>query len=189
MKNKKIKDMSEEEFKKYNRDRARELRLRKNPAIKKVCIICGKEYLAHKNKKHPICSEKCRKKYVYLNKGLKEKRKKQYLDDLEKNREYRRKYARTHKEEAIKRVNKWNKENPDKVKVNKKNWYNKHFEEIKPKIDARTKAYRKIDINGKNCQICGSNEDLQRHHQDYTKPYEVIIVCRTCHTKIHRGGI
>jgi hypothetical protein len=36
------------------------------------------------------------------------------------------------------------------------------------------------------CQICSaSDETLHGHHEDYTKPLEVIWVCTACHAFIH----
>jgi len=64
-KDKKIKEMSEEEFKKYNRDRARELRKRKYPTkrTQEICVVCGKEYSHnHKIKKVLIVCAKCHSK-------------------------------------------------------------------------------------------------------------------------------
>jgi hypothetical protein len=35
------------------------------------------------------------------------------------------------------------------------------------------------------CQLCGSGGKMNSHHADYSKPYNVIWVCDTCHAKIH----
>jgi RecA-family ATPase len=35
------------------------------------------------------------------------------------------------------------------------------------------------------CINCGTNKDLQRHHQNY-EDYNYIIVCKKCHDEIHR---
>src|SRR5262245_37800524 len=36
------------------------------------------------------------------------------------------------------------------------------------------------------CADCGSTES-QRHHEDYTKPLDVIWLCRSCHLKRHQS--
>lgn len=35
------------------------------------------------------------------------------------------------------------------------------------------------------CQSCGSKEELQFHHPDYSKPKLVITLCKNCHYKEH----
>lgn len=35
------------------------------------------------------------------------------------------------------------------------------------------------------CQVCSVCDDLHGHHEDYTKPLEVIWVCSACHAFIH----
>lgn len=36
------------------------------------------------------------------------------------------------------------------------------------------------------CRDCGS-EKSEAHHEDYSKPLEVIWLCRGCHLKLHNG--
>jgi len=35
------------------------------------------------------------------------------------------------------------------------------------------------------CEMCGKQGTTQAHHEDYSKPLDVIWVCTTCHGKIH----
>lgn len=39
----------------------------------------------------------------------------------------------------------------------------------------------------KPCEKCGS-EDVQKHHDDYSKPLEVRWFCRACHLGFHAKG-
>lgn len=39
------------------------------------------------------------------------------------------------------------------------------------------------------CEGCGSVADVQGHHSDYSKPYEVDWLCRLCHGAEHRGAL
>ena len=155
----------------------------------KKCEICGKEYIIKsKNHKYPTCSESCRKKYTWKNK-IEERRnnaEKRYIENIEEERKKRKDYGRSHSKEAVERMNKWAKENPEKIKRNKNKWRKENYEKNKFKDEARRKGRNSITLNNKHCIICGSTKYLQRHHQDYTKPYDVIIVCAKCHTNIHR---
>lgn len=36
------------------------------------------------------------------------------------------------------------------------------------------------------CESCGTEDKIERHHSDYTKPLQVVYLCRVCHAKIHR---
>jgi hypothetical protein len=53
-----------------------------------------------------------------------------------------------------------------------------------PEKKAAHRAARNIPLD-KQCFHCGSTENLQKHHPDYSKPKYIITVCKSCHTKIH----
>lgn len=78
-----------------------------------------------------------------------------------------RKYNKTHKEEHRLRNRKYEKNNPVKFKAQKI-------------------ARRKIPLEN-SCAKCGATEDLARHHPDYSKPLEVVILCRDCHNQLHNA--
>ena len=40
-------------------------------------------------------------------------------------------------------------------------------------------------IRPTKCKKCKKECKTQAHHKDYTKPSEVIWLCRSCHTKLH----
>jgi hypothetical protein len=35
------------------------------------------------------------------------------------------------------------------------------------------------------CAICGTDENVNGHHKDYTKPLDVVWLCAKCHHRIH----
>lgn len=47
----------------------------------------------------------------------------------------------------------------------------------------RKAAQRAVSLAGKVCAECGSTARLQRHHQDYARPTDVVILCQVCHVK------
>lgn len=74
----------------------------------------------------------------------------------------------------------WNKDNLDKVnKIVQK--YRKNNPQKKSAWD---KASREIEIKGL-CQVCNLRKAEHRHHPDYDKPKDVILVCAKCHKDIH----
>lgn len=55
---------------------------------------------------------------------------------------------------------------------------------------ARLAVYRAVKA-GKlykpsRCEDCGNNESLFAHHPDYSKPLDVLWLCRGCHALIHK---
>jgi hypothetical protein len=36
------------------------------------------------------------------------------------------------------------------------------------------------------CSKCGATGDIAGHHEDYTKPLEVVWLCKLCHGELHR---
>lgn len=35
------------------------------------------------------------------------------------------------------------------------------------------------------CERCGSVNSLDKHHPDYSKPLEVVWLCKSCHLRLH----
>ena len=72
---------------------------------------------------------------------------------------------------AVKRNLKWQRENPEKV--------------------ACYRVYRKALADGTiecqgYCEFCSVEVGLVGHHEDYSKPLDVIWLCGDCHRKVHR---
>ena len=84
--------------------------------------------------------------------------------DKEKTRKYNKEYR-------IKNKDKWKKYNKKQKLLGK----------TKVKNQAR---YIKKTIS-KECYFCKSKINLVRHHKDYNKPYDIIVLCKSCHSKVH----
>ncbi|KKL07038.1 hypothetical protein LCGC14_2590020, partial [marine sediment metagenome] len=80
-------------------------------------------------------------------------------------------------------VREWNKKNQDKVRKIVKKYRSKNPEK-QPAWDKARRGIGAIKIEGL-CQICEIEEATHRHHPDYSKPREVILICAKCHKDIH----
>jgi hypothetical protein len=83
---------------------------------------------------------------------------------------------------------------PD-VRAKKKSEWDKPYKDrvlVEPlKIKARDLLRHSVKsgaiIKPKECSVCGkSPKRLEGHHNDYSKPLDVIWCCTSCHGKIHR---
>ena len=77
-------------------------------------------------------------------------------------------------------------------KASTKTWYDRKKESIarhpeKHRCHQRFEyAMRRGKIQRKPCQTCGEQKS-EAHHHDYTKPYDVIWLCREHHVHEHKG--
>ena len=83
-------------------------------------------------------------------------------------------------------IREWNKKNPDKVRRTVKNYRSKN-QEKQPAWDKARRGIGAIKIEGL-CQICKVEKAKLRHHKDYSKPREVILICVKCHKNIHANS-
>jgi uncharacterized protein YgiM (DUF1202 family) len=73
------------------------------------------------------------------------------------------------KDSNLRATKKWSSLNSDKVKAHRK----------------VQNSIRRGKLNKGRCEVCGS-EKAHAHHEDYSKPLEVIWLCHDHHTKLHR---
>jgi len=82
---------------------------------------------------------------------------------LVKNPNYQREWHKIHKEHHNELQRNWRRQNRIKT----------HAQKLAKKIAL-----------GSKCEKCGSTENLERHHEDYSKPLEVKTLCRKCHNEV-----
>jgi hypothetical protein len=61
--------------------------------------------------------------------------------------------------------------------------------EQKAKVKARSVAntYQKRGLLKKeNCFVC-EDPNAQKHHEDYSRPLDILWLCKTCHVMIHNN--
>lgn len=75
----------------------------------------------------------------------------------------------------------------------KEQWSILRFVQKRDRDKARFKVNRlferKVVNLEKKCQKCGSLKDIEFHHNDYTKPYIVNMLCQKCHLDFHNEKI
>ncbi len=107
-----------------------------------------------------------------------------YKAPISKIRETQRKFYERNRERMLERVKKYQKINREKISVYDKN-------RDKQKRKARWSVYNHIKyglLSKKPCFGCG-NIKVQAHHEDYSKPLEIIWLCTSCHGIRHRKMI
>ena len=101
------------------------------------------------------------------------------------------------KDKSYESKKKWQRENRDKHRKAVFNWKKKHPEENrkhqnqynkknKDKKKAHLISWKKKSLE-KSCKKCGSTEKLERHHPDYSRPTEILTLCKKCHVEEHYG--
>ena len=150
--------------------------LNPNSFRKIICEICGTEFLGnHSQAKY--CSDECRK--ISLRKSWRE----YSIKNRDKRAIYHKKYYESHKEqfaEYSKKATKKYKANHKDVIIERQKAYNLLHEN---KYTARLKvrnALRNGSLIKKPCEICGELK-VEAHHDDYSKPLEVIWLCKRHH--------
>lgn len=148
--------------------------------LNQKCKICCRKRDKNKNRsKESIEKNKLYKaewqkeKRVLLNERLRER----YKNNLEESRLLAR--------ERTKRFRQ-----TDKWKKLKKHYDQVYERENKEKIRAQSKVrcaiYRKKLVRPSVCDICHSVCKVHAHHNDYSKPFEIVWMCPTCHLYHHQ---
>lgn len=151
--------------------------------MEKQCFKCGEvkplsDFYNHPRMRdgHVNKCKECNKKDVRENRKLKS----DYYNEFDRNR------ARLpHRIKAKKEYLKTENGKKSKIKSTKK-WRNKN--QIKKKaINALNNAVREGRIiKQRTCSECGSGGRIHGHHCDYSKPFDVMWLCPSCHVKWHK---
>ena len=65
-------------------------------------------------------------------------------------------------------------------------YHNNEDYKFKHKIRALTRGFIKAGLLVKEpCEACQSEENVEAHHKDYTKPMDITWLCRLCHNELH----
>lgn len=92
----------------------------------------------------------------------------------------KREWARTHGQSR-----KYYAKNAEKVKASARDHYRKNATKHRASHSLLVKVYTGQIARPSACSSCGSKLHVEAHHADYSKPYDVIWLCRSCHKKLH----
>lgn len=120
------------------------------------------------------------KKYRIYQKIYQKKYRKTHKEEL---KIYWRNYQQTHKKEMSNLVKIWQRKNPDKVYDFFKRWRIKNPLKNKARTMVNNALYAG-KIKKSPCAVCGNNK-VVAHHEDYSKPLEVIWLCKKHHLELH----
>jgi len=154
----------------------------------KKCFKCGIEKELYEFYKHKEMSDGHLNKCKECTKSDSNKHRK---ENIEKIREYDRNRPNHKKRveinnERIKKLRLKGGEQYKKLIENSKKWR----ELNKNKINAQAKVCKAI-INGTivrkdECEKCGSTIMIEAHHEDYSKPLDILWLCKKCHSNRHK---
>lgn len=102
----------------------------------------------------------------------------------EKQREYSRLYRDKYPKEYIEYLKQWRLKHREQY-LDCHNKYQKTYRKNHREIIKAQQITQRILIDSK-CSSCGSIENLERHHIDYSRPLEVVTLCLKCHVLTHK---
>lgn len=142
---------------------------------------CREYYLRNKDK--PDYKAKLKIKGVIYRTSSKGKKyiKNYRINNKEHQNELNQKYYLTHKDELLSKFRSWKIKNWQKWNEYNNEWCKKYKKENKHKVNAQQMALAYFDLPDKKCPICNKRKVQDRHHEDYSKPLEIIFVCKKCH--------
>lgn len=115
-----------------------------------------------KKRRSSIKSKAVRRLYIMTNQ---DKLRRYYIEWYKKN-------GRQVNEKDIMRMRQWNKKNKAKADTHR---------QVKHALSLG------MVVKPDACEICGRDTRLVAHHEDYSKPLDVIWLCGSCHNRIHKS--
>ena len=109
-----------------------------------------------------------------------------YQEYYEENRDYlreqKKEYYQKHRQEIIDKALKWRQDNPEKYKAQRQ------AQMERERIRGWTMHYkdRILALNNDMCAICKGKENLELHHIEYVRDLNaVMVLCHRCHGELH----
>lgn len=152
----------------------------------KICCICGVMKplnMYWKNRAHldghtSQCAE-CKKRI------LKDTARKM----AENNPARRSEYYKKNRERELASAKRSAEKRKDKIKVYMKDYQKRNAHKLRAQYKLRYAVYKGTVKRIDTCEVCGVNPSQEAHHYDYSRMFDVVWVCRSCHKGIHAGRI
>jgi hypothetical protein len=96
-------------------------------------------------------------------------------------RKWRQEHPERAKEHARKGREQMNQRHPGYSNQKSQEWKKRNQEQRRAVDAVHNHFYKLTGV----CSQCGSTDNLERHHEDYTKPLEFVVLCRKCHRTLH----
>ena len=182
----------------------------KEKTMTKICTKCKiekdfGEFYKRNNKPRSWCKECEKADNNRRNVGIYQRDKERITKYREENREklrgyYKNDYCRN-KERRLSQHREWRENNKEWCKEQNARYYQDHKKELTEYEKNRLKQpgkraaynescklhrwYENNNIKTPVCCMCGSNKEINFHHDDYSKPHIMVPLCKYCHTSAH----
>lgn len=87
--------------------------------------------------------------------------------------------------ESVREYDRARSRNPDRVAARRAYALSRQDDPEIAAARAVSNAVRDGRLLKEPCLFCRSETGLEAHHRDYTKPLEVVWLCRRCHRRLH----
>lgn len=109
-----------------------------------------------------------------------------YLKNQDRIRQYAREYVAKNKERVDQVRREYRANNKDKTARNRRNYRERHAARVAAglKLQWAIESGKKPRAIELTCETCGKQAQ-EYHHPDYSKPLDVVPLCRSCHRMLH----
>lgn len=83
----------------------------------------------------------------------------------------------------------WAKHNREKYRAQKRAYYHKRKHDYRMQISARNAVNNAVNagkLERGSCETCGAPK-AEAHHEDYSRPMDIVWLCRKHHNERHRA--